>query len=85
MTDHDELCPVEDYWRTCVCDELKQATGRGYLVGYGAAMDDGWGEPGHIAAALDAAVQRVEALRFIDPWESGDVQFRCITAIKGGQ
>jgi hypothetical protein len=34
----------------------------GYLTGYGAAMEDGWGEPGHIRAAIAAAVQRVEAL-----------------------
>jgi len=34
----------------------------GYKKGYGAAMDDGWGEPGHIKAALDAAVQRFRAL-----------------------
>jgi hypothetical protein len=32
----------------------------GYLTGYGAAMDDGWGEPGHIKTAIEAAVQRLE-------------------------
>ena len=38
----------------------------GYAAGYGAAMDDGWGEPGHIkeavTAALDAARGAVEAI-----------------------
>ena len=28
----------------------------GYAAGYGAAMDDGWGEPGHIKEALSAAL-----------------------------
>ncbi len=32
----------------------------GYMTGYGAAMDDGWGEPGHIQKAIDEAVKRVE-------------------------
>jgi hypothetical protein len=31
----------------------------GYRTGYGAAMDDGWGEPEHIKAAVAAAEQRV--------------------------
>ncbi len=50
----------------CICLELRACEKRmlkeGYLTGYAAAMEDGWGEPGHIKAALDEAVQRVEAL-----------------------
>jgi hypothetical protein len=34
----------------------------GYIAGYAAAMEDGWGEPGHIKAAIEQAVQRVIAL-----------------------
>lgn len=34
----------------------------GYAAGYGAAMDDGWGEPGHIKEALSVAAQRVMEL-----------------------
>jgi hypothetical protein len=32
----------------------------GYAVGYAAAMEDGWGEAGHIKTAIEAAVQRLE-------------------------
>ena len=34
----------------------------GYAVGYAAAMEDGWGETGHIKAAIEEAVIRVMEL-----------------------
>jgi hypothetical protein len=41
----------------------------GYLRGYGAAMDDGWGEPGHIREALTEARNEVAlALCAIDTY-----------------
>ena len=41
----------------------------GYMRGYGAAMDDGWGEPGHIRKALDEARNEVAlALCAIDTY-----------------
>lgn len=41
----------------------------GYLRGYGAAMDDGWGEPGHIRQALtDARNEVALALCAIDTY-----------------
>jgi len=58
----------------------------GYHEGYGAAMDDGWGEPGHIKAALDAAVQRVGAA--VGEWgisSDAPALVRIIEAIKGDQ
>jgi hypothetical protein len=42
--------------------ELIEEREVGYLEGYGAAMEDGWGEPGHIKAAIASAVQIVEDL-----------------------
>ena len=55
---------------TCICDALRACEERGlsagYTTGYGAAMEDGWGEPGHIAeavsAAMEAAAKQVQAL-----------------------
>lgn len=48
----------------CICDALRACEDRvsrafheaGYAAGYGAAMDDGWGEPGHIKEAVAAAL-----------------------------
>lgn len=34
----------------------------GYAAGYAAAMEDGWGETGHITAAIEQAVIRVMEL-----------------------
>ena len=34
----------------------------GYTTGYAAAMEDGWGETGHITAAIEQAVIRVMEL-----------------------
>jgi hypothetical protein len=59
------MCESPDCFHSklvCLCESLTKAEHRGYLIGYGAAMEDGWGEPGHIKAALDEAAQRVEAL-----------------------
>ena len=57
--------------------ELIEEREVGYLEGYGAAMEDGWGEPGHIKAAIAAAVQRVEAL------PEYALRDTCLAAIKG--
>jgi len=43
----------------CVCDIIGQAERRGYGIGYGSAMDDGWGEPGHIKVAVVAERERI--------------------------
>lgn len=32
----------------------------GYSAGYGAAMDDGWGEPGHIRQAVAATLDDIQ-------------------------
>lgn len=47
----------------CICDRLRLARDRGY----GEAMDDGWGEPGHIKAAVrDERTRILKALRKIE-------------------
>jgi hypothetical protein len=45
-------CPCCAVDWDCTC-------GATFKQGYAAAMGDGWGDQGHIRAALDAAVQRV--------------------------
>jgi len=58
----------------------------GYMRGYGAAMDDGWGEPGHIREALTEARNEVAiALCAIDtyiPPEEHNHVLSVIDAIK---
>jgi hypothetical protein len=41
---------------SCICPEIRKA----FHNGYGAAMDDGWGEPGHIKAAVTAERERID-------------------------
>ena len=71
--EHDPLdmpdwCQVCD--QRCICDRLEKCKKRtldeGYSVGYGAAMEDGWGQPKNMKAAinvaLDAARAAIEAI-----------------------
>lgn len=73
----------------CICDALRACEERvsrafheaGYAAGYGAAMDDGWGEPGHIkeavAAALDAAREAVSAVLAHEDHCKGQIRNYC--------
>jgi len=56
MADHEPECY---FWEpsniSCICDRLRLARDRGY----GEAMDDGWGEPEHIKAAVIVERERI--------------------------
>lgn len=43
----------------CCAADWDCTCGATFKQGYGSAMEDGWGEPGHVRAALEAAAQRV--------------------------
>lgn len=43
----------------CIARIIDGAVAVGYKTGYGAAMDDGWGEPGHIKEAVAAERERI--------------------------
>jgi hypothetical protein len=55
MSEHLPECTMADpqpaFRYACICERLRAAEQRGY----GNAMDDGWGEPEHIKAAVDRA------------------------------
>lgn len=45
-------------------DYANEQCGQDYKAGYGAAMDDGWGEPGHIKTAVEDERKRItQAIR----------------------
>jgi hypothetical protein len=49
--------PQPAFRYACICERLRAAEQRGY----GNAMDDGWGEPEHIKAAVAAARAEMQA------------------------
>jgi len=60
MSDHLPECfKTDPEWDEfpCICERLRAARDRGY----GEAMDDGWGNPGHIKAAVEAERERIRA------------------------
>jgi hypothetical protein len=66
----------------CICDRLRLARDRGY----GEAMDDGWGEPGHIKVAVESEQDRirkaVEGLKVIHvTWADPGDKWAHLTAV----
>lgn len=53
------------YGLLCICDRLEECKKRGldegYSVGYSAAMEDGWGQPKNMKAAMNAALDAARA------------------------
>lgn len=48
-------------------DELIAERAAGYKEGYSAAMDDGWGDPGHVKAETERIVGIIKAYYAVAP------------------